>query len=274
MQNFHQFLAGIQEQLWNPTLIAGVIESALSSVDPYQSVKRSMRLEMDSVFVDGTPYPLSPESKIHLIAIGKAAELMTLAAMEVLGDKVYAGVCVPKYPAGLLQAYPQVVTIKGDHPVPGEGSLKAGKSIQELLQGLSPDDLVLVLLSGGGSSLATLPADNIDLQEMKRMTDELLLHGQPIGDINTVRKHLDLLKGGGILRMAQPAKVVSLILSDVIGDPLDVIASGPTVPDPTTFHQAYEVLHRTNISPSLIPNIIHRAECGYRGRDSGDLQRD
>jgi hydroxypyruvate reductase len=134
-----------------------------------------------------------------------------------------------------------------------------------LLEQASARDLVLVLISGGGSALLTLPAPGISLDDVQAMTALLLACGASINEINSLRKHLDIIKGGGLARMATPATVVTLILSDVVGNPLDVIASGPTVPDETTFADAYHVLERYSLLSSAPAAIVARLQAGMRG---------
>jgi hydroxypyruvate reductase len=149
--------------------------------------------------------------------------------------------------------------------VPDEAGLAAAAEVESLLSGGRPGDLVLVLVSGGGSALLPAPAEGVTLAEKQAVTSLLLASGADIGEMNCVRKHLSRLKGGGMARRAAPARVATLVLSDVVGDPLDVIASGPTVPDPTTFADALEVLRRRGIAERVPPAVRARLEAGARG---------
>jgi hydroxypyruvate reductase len=135
----------------------------------------------------------------------------------------------------------------------------------DLLRTAGARDLVITVISGGGSALVDLPAENIDLAQLRELTDGLLRSGATINEMNAVRKHLSLVKGGGLARIASPARVVSLILSDVVGNPLDVIASGPTVPDTTTFRDAWRVLERYGLADSVPRPIANRLRAGMRG---------
>ncbi|MFN2216639.1 MAG: glycerate kinase, partial [Anaerolineales bacterium] len=151
----------------------------------------------------------------------------------------------------------------GDHPIPGENSLLAGQRIKELIEGLTKKDLIICLISGGGSSLIAAPHVGLSLNEVTQLYTILIKCGASIDEINTVRRHLDQLKGGGLIRKANGARVISLILSDVIGNPLEAIASGPTAPDPTTKLDALAVLHKYHLIvsiPAAIPKIINSAQ--------------
>jgi hydroxypyruvate reductase len=140
------------------------------------------------------------------------------------------------------------------------------KQIAQALQGLTERDLVICVISGGGSALMSLPAEGITLADIQALTDLLLRSGATINEMNTVRKHLSAIKGGGLARLAQPARLIALLLSDVVGNPLDVIASGPTVPDTTTFQDAWEVLERYNLLDKAPQPVIERLSAGREGR--------
>jgi glycerate 2-kinase len=152
--------------------------------------------------------------------------------------------------------------VKGNHPAPDETSVNAGKKIKDVVSGLNTHDVVLFLLSGGGSSLACLPAQGISLKDIQELTNELLKSGASINEINTIRKHLDDIKGGGLLKMASPASIGMLVVSDVVGNPLDVIASGPTVADPTTFQNASEIIKRSLPFESIPESVLAHFEKG------------
>lgn len=245
--------------------IAAVVDAAMLAADAGEVIRSHLELRGERLWAGGTSFQLRRESRLILISLGKAAGAMTRAAMEVTGGRITHGVCVPKHAAPDLAAFTNIEVVIGSHPVPGAGSLQAGKRIQDLVSGLSPDDLVLVLLSGGGSSLAVLPADGITLEDIQQTTSILLRAGATINEINAVRKHLDRIKGGGLLMMAEPARVVTLILSDVVGNPLDVIASGPTVPDPTTYRQALEIVERAAAHGVIPAPVLEHLRKGARG---------
>lgn len=181
-----------------------------------------------------------------MVGAGKAGEAMARACVDCLREKIYRGMVICKQ-APETPLYGNVHLLKGDHPVPGENSLRSTEMLVSLLEEVKPDDLVLCLISGGGSALMTQPADGVKLHDLQHLTQQLLGCGASIQEINTLRKHLDLIKGGGLARRVYPARLTGLILSDVVGDALDMIASGPTAGDPTTYQDACAILERYNL---------------------------
>ncbi len=216
--------------------VTRILSAALEAVDPAAAVHRAVSsLDLD----------LEPGGRIFVIAIGKASVPMAESLAGILGDKLFAGLVITKHaPANssLTTHHSPFSILAGGHPVPDERSLAAGTKIRELLTGLAAADLVICLISGGGSALVASPADGVTLSDLQSLTAYLLACGARIDEINTLRRHLDVLKGGGLARLAAPARVVSLILSDVVGSPLEAIASGPTAPDPSTRADALAVL--------------------------------
>ena len=182
---------------------------------------------------------------------------MALAAAEILGDSLTSGIVITKaYATKLAIDNCELTIVNAAHPVPDQNGIDGSEKIIDLLETTSKSDLVLYLISGGGSALLTAPAENISLDNLQQLNRSLLACGASIGEINTLRKHLSRVKGGNLARLAQPAQVAALILSDVIGDPLDVIASGPTVPDPTHYSDALLILEKYAIT-NQIPSAIH-----------------
>lgn len=255
----------VGDQIQHKDVINTIIHAALDAADPYQSVKRNVSAVSDELVVAGKHYPLTASSKVVLVGLGKAAPLMVTGALEKIGPRVTQSLCVTKHLPENPSGWGKVTTIIGNHPVPGEGSMQGGKAIQAAVTGLMAEDVVILLLSGGGSSLATIPAEGIEISGLQSLTNTLLRSGATINEMNCVRKHLDLLKGGGLLKMSSPARVAALILSDVVGSPLDVIASGPTVPDPTTFEQALSIVESARLSGSIPHSIIEYLQQGRRG---------
>ena len=188
---------------------------------------------------------------------------MAAVAEEVVGDRIVDGFVVVKDGHGARVR--RVEIAEAGHPVPDERGLAASARLLDLARGAREDDLVLFLVSGGGSALTPAPPPPITLSEKREVTRLLLTCGATIGELNAVRKHMSLFKGGQLARAAWPATVLTLALSDVIGDPLDVIASGPTAPDPTTFADAREVLVRRGLAGRVPPSIARRFEAGLRG---------
>ncbi|MBI2358545.1 MAG: glycerate kinase, partial [Deltaproteobacteria bacterium] len=198
-----------------------------------------------------------------VVGCGKAAAPMTAAVEDVLGDRISRGIVVTKY--GYVQPTRMVRIHEAGHPVPDDAGIKGAEAILDHLRGLGPMDLVLVVISGGGSALTPAPVDGISLSEKQALTKSLLACGADIREINTLRKHISRVKGGQLARAAQPARVVALILSDIVGDPLDAIASGPTVPDPTTFADALRILDKYRIRGEIPATVRARLEAGARG---------
>ena len=188
---------------------------------------------------------------------------MAAVAEEVVGGRIADGFVVVKDGHGARVR--RVKISEAGHPVPDERGLAASARLLELARSAREDDLVLFLVSGGASALTPAPAPPITLAEKQEVTRLLLASGATIGELNAVRKHLSLFKGGQLARAAWPATVLTLALSDVIGDPLDVIASGPTAPDPTTFADAREVLVRRGLAGRVPASIARRFEAGLRG---------
>jgi hydroxypyruvate reductase len=156
--------------------------------------------------------------------------------------------------------------IEAGHPIPDRNGLEGARRIQSLLKESGPEDLVLVVLSGGGSALLPLPIEGITLEEKQEVTQLLLDCGADIKEINTVRKHISQIKGGWLARWAYPSTVLTFILSDVVGDLLDVIGSGPTVPDSSTFEDAWEILRKYNLIREVAPSIQKHLQLGREGK--------
>ena len=202
-------------------------------------------------------------TRIFLLGAGKASGAMAAAAEEVASDRVAGGFVVVKDgDGGYLR---RVEIAEAGHPVPDARGLAASARLLEIARSAGEGDLVLFLVSGGGSALTPAPASPVTLAEKQEVTRLLLACGAAIGELNLVRKHLSVFKGGQLARAASPATVLTLALSDVIGDPLDVIASGPTAPDPTTFADALEVLARRGLSGRVPASVMRRLEAGRAG---------
>jgi glycerate 2-kinase len=187
------------------------------------------------------------KGRIVLVAIGKAGWQMAKAAADVLKDRISEGICITKYDH-VKGEIPHVVCREAGHPVPDENSFQATRQAEALVRGLSADDLVVFLVSGGGSALFEDP--KIPGEDLQKLTKQLLACGADIIEINTIRKHLSNVKGGRFAQMCAPAQVFSIILSDIIGDPLDMIASGPAYPDSSTSADAIAILEKYGINVS------------------------
>lgn len=241
----------------NAEQIDFIIRRTLAAVDPYAAVMRHVHLDRNVLQVDDMRYDLGDGSAgkdIRLVALGKAAWPMAKAVCEMLGERVGRGVVATKYghlgameessplPSSVLR---RLQLIESAHPVPDANGLTAGDAICELLKDCTTETLIIVCVSGGASALVVAPQPSISLKTMQAINGALLKSGADIHEMNAVRSRLDRLKGGGLVRLAAPAQVVSLILSDVIGDPLAVIASG-TTNAPDEGHRLQNVLVGNN----------------------------
>ncbi len=240
-----------------------VLAAALKAADPGEAVRRFLRLEGEILRVADRRYDLRGYERVLVVGGGKAGAAMAGAVEEVLGARVAAGVVNVKY--GHVAPTTRVKIHEAGHPVPDERGLAGTGEMVQLLETAGARDLVITVISGGGSALIDLPVEGVSLEDMKALTDALLRCGATINEINTIRKHLSRVKGGGLARIASPAAVVSLILSDVVGNPLDVIASGPTVPDTTTFRDAWGVLERYGLTGDVPKPVSDRLRSGLRG---------
>ena len=247
-----------------------IFQAGIAAADPYQAVKRCLfadgqRLEILLNPDDLTQKRTGKWSKVHLIAIGKAACAMAKAAQEIIPAHLLAGFGIAVTNYENVTAIDNIEVIGASHPLPDEAGLNAALKSAERANQAQQGELVLVLISGGGSALIPYPVDSITLQEKIATTDLLLACGATINQINCVRKHLSQLKGGGLARLAEPADLHALILSDVLGDDLSAIASGPTVPDPSTFDDAIAVFTDKGIWDKVPANVQQHLKLGKLG---------
>jgi hydroxypyruvate reductase len=240
-----------------------IFQAALKAVDPVEAILRYVQVKDDVLQVGEHRFAFYDYDRILVVGAGKAGAPMARALEELLGDRIDDGVIVVKEGHGLPLAH--VRTHEAGHPVPDERGIKGAEEILELVDGAGERDLVLCLMSGGGSALLVAPADGVTLEDKQEVTRLLLACGADIHEINSIRKHLSRAKGGGLARFAYPATVVSLILSDVIGDDLNVIASGPAVPDTSTFEDTRQILDKYDIWSQVPPSVRSRIESGLKG---------
>lgn len=240
-------------------------QAALRAVDPAEAVYKHLSRIGPQLLIDTHAYDLRGFERVFVVGAGKAALPMTEAVCEVLRDQLTAGVIITKYGHTDRPLPDQLRVYEAGHPVPDHNSIDATRQLAALLRSATPRDLVIVVLSGGGSALMTLPADAISLADLQTATQWLLGAGATIHQINTLRKHVDDIKGGGLVRLAHGATIITLILSDVIGDDLSVIASGPTVPDPSTFADAWRVIEDFAVIDQLPESIRQRLWAGKHG---------
>jgi glycerate 2-kinase len=246
--------------------IVAVQRAALAAVDPGLAVRRHARIRGSLLTVGGRDYDLDSIERVWIVGGGKAATAMVAALHQILGARLDGGLVVTKigHMDSDLDVGP-VEVVEAGHPLPDEAGVRGAKRIADLLASATERDLVLAVISGGGSALLTLPSAGLSLADLRETTGLLLRAGATIVELNAVRKHLSQIKGGGLARLAGGAAVASLILSDVVGDPLDVIASGPTVPDPTTYAAAVSVLKRTDLMGRVPQAVRQHLQAGLRG---------
>ncbi len=262
--------------------VTRILAAALDAVDPAAAVRRHLRRDGDTLCAGDRTYDLRSYERVFVVGAGKAGVPMARAAAEVVGDRLAGGVVVVKgydeevtgrVGDGVTASPPvtpsprhPIMFLAAGHPIPDQRGVAGARQIAQLLELATERDLVIALISGGGSALLTLPAAGIGLAELQALTNILLRCGANINQINTLRKHLDQVKGGGLAQLAHPAGVITLILSDVVGSPLDVIASGPTVPDTSTFADAYAVLERYGVVADTPAPIVDRLRRGMAGQ--------
>jgi hydroxypyruvate reductase len=242
--------------------IARIGRAAIAAVDPAACLERAVRLEDDHLVIEDRSFDLSQVERIILVGMGKASARMAATLEELLGERISGGLVVTA--DGYRVPTLKVEVVEASHPIPDARGCAAAERIVALVEEANEEDLVIVLISGGGSALLPLPAPGITLSDLAATNELLLLSGAKIQEINTVRKHLSQVKGGQLARHAFPAQVLALVLSDVPGDPLHAIASGPTVGDPTTFHQAEQILRQYHVWNDLPNPVRERIEAGVR----------
>lgn len=243
--------------------ILAILAAALAAVDPYQAVRRVLQRDGDQLVIGQQVYDLQRYQRIFVLGAGKAGGPMTQAVEAVLGDRLSGGLVVVK--TGHTAPTQQVELVEASHPVPDQAGVAAGQRMLALAQQARPDDLVIAVLSGGGSALLEAPAAGLTLADFQTMTRLLLACGATINELNCLRKHGSLVKGGQLARVVAPATLVTLVLSDVVGSPLDVIASGPTVPDASTWQDAWAVVEKYGLTEQLPPALAARFQAGLRG---------
>lgn len=238
-----------------------ILRKGLAAVEPGRLVRAHIRVEGDGVRVAGVR--IKATHRVFVVSVGKAAAPMARAAHAILGRRITAGILIAPRRSGSgsksgSRPLPRTKTFVAGHPIPDAAGLLAGRQVMRLLEPLAASDVVLLLLSGGASSLMPAPIDGVSLADKQRVTRLLLSHGASIAETNAVRKRLSRLKGGGFARLAAPARVITLALSDVPGDDIRTIGSGPTVDDPGVATRARRSLLRL-LSAGEIPEAVRSA---------------
>ena len=248
-------LRGVAEAAFNDALLAA---------DPEEAVHRHFRLRDGVLRVGDVDYFLAQFQRIFLIGAGKASVRMAAAVERILGRRIEAGLVITRRgQGGRLR---DVLVREAGHPLPDQDGVRAAEEMIELVEPLSDHDLVVCVLSGGGSALLTAPVDGVGVTDLQRLTKRMLGSGMTIHEINTVRKHLSRVNGGRLAERIHPATCITLILSDVVGDNLEVVASGPTAPDPTTFAAAVAALPRRGLWDQAPESVRATLSAGAAGQ--------
>jgi len=246
-------------------ILIELVNKAIESTDPSSKMRSQVKIDGERLKIGTHEFDLSEVRKIIVVGGGKASGNMAEVLEEIFGDRVTGGVV--NVPEGTASGYRtrKIKLVEAGHPLPTGAGAKGAEEMIDLVSGLGPQDLVVCLLSGGGSALITLPAGGISLDELRETTQLLLKSGATIQEVNAVRKHLSEIKGGQLTKAAHPARVVALLVSDVVGDRLDTIASGPTYPDPTTFADALAVIEKYGLMEKMPRNVLEHLKLGTEG---------
>jgi hydroxypyruvate reductase len=240
-----------------------IFNAGLKSADPFAAVRRYVDINHDRLIISGRNYDLTGIRRVFLVGCGKAAARMALAFEQILGSRISAGVVVVKYGHGV--SLQRIKVVEAGHPIPDQAGVDGAGQVYDLVANATAMDLIFMVISGGGSALLPLPVEGLSLADKQHTTEVLLASGARIQEVNALRKHLSKLKGGRLAKLADPAQVIALILSDVVGDELDAIASGPTVPDTTTFQDCIEILWRYGLQGKVSPAVLSFLQRGARG---------
>jgi len=237
--------------------------ASLQAVDPAEAARRHLVCEGGHLMVDGASYPLDSIERILLVGAGKASGAMAEAIEGILGDRIADGLVTVTY--GQSFSTRRVRLQEAGHPIPDDAGQRGAEAILSLLSSAGERDLVIALISGGGSALLPLPVAGVRLGDKQELTRQLLACGATIKEINVIRKHISRGKGGRLAAAAAPARLVALILSDVVGDPLDAIAAGPTAPDRSSFADAWAIIQKYDLERTAPLAVLRHMQAGLRG---------
>jgi hydroxypyruvate reductase len=241
-----------------------IFTAGLKSASPQMAVAKYCQRAGEIISVAGRTFDLTKISNLYVVGAGKASAAMARAVEDLVGDKVSDGIVVVKY--GHTDTLKKIRQIEAGHPVPDANGLRGATEILDLVRTAGSNDLILFLISGGGSALAPLPAPGLSLEDKQATSRVLLGCGATIHEINAVRKHLSLIKGGRLAEAAYPSQIVSLIISDVVGDDLDVIASGPTVSDNSSFSDCFTIFDKYGIIDEIPQRVRNYIQAGMEGK--------
>ena len=243
---------------------AEIFYKALKAVQPGAAIKRHCRFDGKTLFIGHRSYHLVRYKNLYVFGAGKATAPMAAAIEDMIDEKITGGIIIVKFDH--VADLKHINLIEAGHPLPDENGIRGASAILNFSKNVGKDDLILCLISGGGSALMPLPCDGLTLEDKQDTIKILLSCGATIHEINTIRKHISKIKGGRLAQALYPATLVTLILSDVVGDDLDVIASGPTVPDSSSFYDCKNIFRRYNIIDKIPQNILNHIESGISGK--------
>jgi len=249
-----------------------MIDAALLAVNPYDLIHKQLKIREGKLIFSDQLIDLDSFERIFILGAGKAAAPMAKALEEIIGDYLFEGAVVVKYDHTAVLK--KIKLFEAAHPVPDKNTLNATSKLVQIANNAGKNDLVFFLLSGGGSALFELLPETIKLDDLKKLNQELLGCGASIEEINVVRKHISLVKGGRFAEMIAPAQCQTLILSDIIDDPLESIASGPTAPDPSSFSDAFTIIERYKLGSKIPESILNHFQNSLDGKIQDTLTKD
>ena len=241
-----------------------IFYKAIEAVQPGAAIKRHCKFDRDTLFIGHRSYHLAQYKNLYVLGAGKATAPMAEAIEDLMDDNITDGIITVKFDH--VANLRHINLIEAGHPIPDENGIRGAAAILNLAENAEKDDLILCLISGGGSALMPFPDDGLTFEDKQDTIKILLSCGATIHEINTIRKHISKIKGGRLAQAVYPATLVTLILSDVVGDDLDVIASGPTVPDSSSFYDCMNIFRRYNIIGKIPQNILNHIESGISGK--------
>jgi glycerate 2-kinase len=247
-----------------------IVEAGIDAVLPENVIRHTVKVEGDRLSVMGRTFDLSQYRHIFVGGGGKASGQMAREMEQLLDGRITAGIVIDRY--GKKAETKTIKVLQAGHPLPDENSVRGMRSIYDMLKAAGKGDLVIFLISGGGSALMTCPAPGVALEDVIHMTELLLKSGATIAEINCVRKHISQIGGGQILSWTDGADVLSLIVSDVVGDNPGSIASGPTAPDDTTYVDAISILQKYRLEDRAPPRVINHIMAGINGYEPETLK--
>ena len=240
-----------------------IFQAGLAAVAPGTAIKKFCKRKENCLWIDDKEYDLNGFERVVVLGAGKAGASMAKAIEDLVKDRIDDGLIVVKY--GHTEPLEKVRTIEAGHPLPDLNGYSGAQAMHELARSADENTLIICLISGGGSALMPYPVTGVSLEEKQKTTELLLGCGADIHEVNTIRKHLSQMKGGGLARIAFPATIVCLILSDVVGDDLDSIASGPCVADSKTFFDCNSVLKKYGLEEKVPVTVKEHLQKGVSG---------